>query len=262
MVPSHNLSAVRTIEDVVATNADGEEEVLGTKVGHEVLSTDRDTLFPLQSALGYEITQSLFIGEHTLLVEGPGDILYLKSFSEELKKRNRHSLDPRWTLCPVGGIRKVSAFMNLFGANKLHVAILVDFVHGDKKYIEDLRASTVLRSGRVLTVSDYAEQPEADVEDLLGTGYVDLANKSFALSSHDRVQYPSGPCRILKYVEEAFRLMPATVPEFDHFTPASFLFDKRSAIIKSLSNLDVALSRFERLFTDLNRLIGKDGRPA
>ena len=42
------------------------EEVLGTKVSSDVLSTDQDTLFPLQGALGYELTQSLFLGKNTL----------------------------------------------------------------------------------------------------------------------------------------------------------------------------------------------------
>jgi hypothetical protein len=41
-------------------NGDGTvAEVLGTKVGDKVLSTDKETLFPLQGAPGYEITQSL-----------------------------------------------------------------------------------------------------------------------------------------------------------------------------------------------------------
>ena len=74
------MMSVRTIEDVVQTDQRGRKESLGTKVGDKVLSTDKDTLFPLQGALGYEITQSLFIGDHSLLVEGPSDLLYLQAF--------------------------------------------------------------------------------------------------------------------------------------------------------------------------------------
>jgi predicted ATP-dependent endonuclease of OLD family len=83
MVPADRLDWVRTVEDVVVQK--GQKFVsVGTRVGGDVLSTDRDTLFPLQAALGYEITQSLFVGEHTLLVEGPSDILYLKAASNAL----------------------------------------------------------------------------------------------------------------------------------------------------------------------------------
>jgi len=45
-------------------------DVRGTKVRDDTMATDRDTLFPLQGALGYEITQALFVGKHTLLVKG------------------------------------------------------------------------------------------------------------------------------------------------------------------------------------------------
>jgi len=113
MIPAEDLLSARTVEDVVSEE-DGKLQILGTKVGDRVLSTDKDTLFPLQSALGYEISQSLFVGEHTLLVEGPSDYLYLRVFADELKSRGRTSLDPRWVICPTGGIDKVSAFMSLF----------------------------------------------------------------------------------------------------------------------------------------------------
>lgn len=76
MVAADELSSVRIVEDGVEIK--GQRRVpIGTKVREDVLTRDPDTLFPLQGALGYEITQSLFVGKHTLLVEGPGDILYI-----------------------------------------------------------------------------------------------------------------------------------------------------------------------------------------
>ena len=187
MVPAHNLTSVRTVEDIVIEKPGGVVEVRGTKIGDEVLSTDRDTLFPLQSALGYEITQSLFLGKHTLLVEGPSDLLYLKVFSDELKKRGRTPLDPRWVICPMGGAGKVSAFMSLFGANDLDVAVLLDFAHGEKKQIENVRKSNLLKAGRVFTADHYAGQAEADTEDLMGGAlYVELVNKTYNLKSANR----------------------------------------------------------------------------
>ena len=137
MVPADDLSSARTVEDVVKYSPDGQvQEVLGTKVGDQVLSTDRDTLFPLQGALGYEISQSLFVGQHTLVVEGPSDILYLQAMSGELARLNRTKLDPRWTMCPAGGVDKVAAFLSLFGGNRLHVAVLVDYAAGQKGKVD------------------------------------------------------------------------------------------------------------------------------
>ncbi len=89
--------------------------------------------------MGYEITQTLFIGTNSLLVEGPSDVLYLTAFSAELKKRGRTHLDQRWTICPIGGVDKVAAFMRLLSGNTIHVAVLIDYASGQKKKIEELR---------------------------------------------------------------------------------------------------------------------------
>lgn len=40
-------------------------------------TSDPDTLFPLQAALGYDIAQNLFIGDRNILVEGVSDLQYL-----------------------------------------------------------------------------------------------------------------------------------------------------------------------------------------
>lgn len=255
MVSVDRISSVRTVEDVVHQR-DGEIEVLGTKVGDDILSTDRDTLFPLQGALGYEITQTLFVGEHTLLVEGPSDILYLKAASTALRARGRTSLDPRWTICPAGGVEKVTAFMSLFGGNKLHVAVFIDYAHGQKKKVEDLRRSALLRKGHVFTADSYAGQPEADVEDLLGAdAYVELVNRCLDLKGGTALTVPAErPARVVKYVEDQLRVCAAG-PEFDHYAPAMFLFERGAAFFSELRGSEGALERFERLFRDLNGLL-------
>jgi predicted ATP-dependent endonuclease of OLD family len=260
MVPSDNLLSARTVEDVVIFREGEQPEVHGTKVSGDVLSTDKDTLFPLQGALGYEITQTLFVGEHTLLVEGPGDLLYLTALSEELRGRKRMALDQRWTICPCGGIDKVSAFMSLFGGNRLHVAVLTDFASGQKKKVEDLRRSKILRDGHVLTMDTYAGQAEADVEDVLGASFcVDLVNACYDLTASQAITVPAAGARVLKHTEDIFRTLPATIPEFNHYAPASYLTEHRSAILKKVPtpDLDAALTRFEQLFTDVNALLPK-----
>lgn len=57
----------------------------GTIVSANVTSTDPDTLFPLQGALGYDLVQSLFIAPHNLVVEGTSDFTYLVVLSDHLK---------------------------------------------------------------------------------------------------------------------------------------------------------------------------------
>jgi predicted ATP-dependent endonuclease of OLD family len=114
MIPAERLADVRVVEDLVEYDDRHKATVKGTKVSSDVLSVDKDTIFPLQGHLGYEITQTLFIGKNTLLVEGPSDILYIQSVSNALKKCKRAGLSPKWTICPSGGIDKILSFASLF----------------------------------------------------------------------------------------------------------------------------------------------------
>lgn len=259
--PSHLLRA-RTVEDVfikAANPEDGGEE-LGTKVGDQILSTDRDTLFPLQACLGYEITQTLFIGEHCLLVEGPGEILYLPWFSRKLQSLGRIGLDKRWTLTPCGGADKVPAFLSLFGGQNLHVATLLDYATGHKNKIAQVRKNSLLLAGHVLTADQYADQSEADTEDIVGReAYVALVNQCYSLTGQNALPTAKpndAPIRVVKEVEDKLRTVTLDTPEFDHYRPAEFLTQAGLGI--ALPGIDAALTRFESLFADLNALLPEE----
>ncbi len=117
MIEPGKLERVRLVEDK------GREH--GTKVTKDALSTDPDTLFPLQSALGYDLVQHLFIAPHNLVVEGTSDFTYLVVISDFLRDESRKHLDPRWSIVPVGGADLVPTFVALLGTH-LDVTVLVD----------------------------------------------------------------------------------------------------------------------------------------
>ncbi|ARO87853.1 ATP-dependent endonuclease [Nitrosospira lacus] len=261
MVPSDDLPSARTVEDVVIYHQDEAPEVRGTKVGGDVLSTDPDTLFPLQNALAYEITQTLSAGEHTLLVTRPSDLLYLRAMSEVLRSHKRTPLDPRWTICPAGGVEKVSAFMSLFGGNRLRVAVLSDLASAHDR-IEDMRRWKILRDGHIFTLGAYAGQREADVEDMLGAGlYGEIVGACYGLKGKQAIAALPAGSRIVDHTAERFRTqaetVPGTAPEFDRYVPAVHFTEHQSDIIKKLfgADLKVTLTRFEQLFSDLNALL-------
>lgn len=256
MVDASNLTSARTVEDATATDG----EVLGTKVGDKILSADGDTLFALRAALGYDISQTLFVGEHTLLVEGPSDLLYILWASDRLRRAGRVPLDPRWTVTPAGGISKIQSFLALFGGNKLHVSVLTDYGTGDKNKVRDLRASELLRAGHVLSANDFAGPEganEADTEDILGRRfYVSLVNAAYALKGGNRL--PSAkpevaPDRVVVEVTDHFKTLPASIDEYDHYAPASYLTANPETVTGQ--HLDDALDRFEKLFESLNALL-------
>jgi hypothetical protein len=260
MVPADDLASVRVVEDQVAERP--RRTPLGTKVRTDVLSRDSDTLFPLQGALGYEITQSLFVGKNTLLVEGPGDILYIQALSEALRKRGRQGLDNRWTLCPAGGIDKIRPFVALFAGNQLNVAVLSDQAAGDRRKIEDLRRSQILKAGQFYTVADLLNRPEADIEDLFHPEvFATILNETYALEAKHRLDpaklEAAAPdtTRLVKRAESAFKLMPPETPEFEHFTPAAWLLRNTKLLDGKSASVARTLEQAEAVFKVFNALL-------
>ena len=253
MIDPENLLSARTVEDVMEKG-----EPKGTKVGDDILSTDRDTIFPLQAALCYDISQTLFIGKHPLLVEGPSDLLYLKWFSRQLRLRGRVQLDSRWTISVAGGIDKMASFVTLFGGKGLDTAVFSDFHFGDKQKVERLRALKVLQGGRVLAANTYTDKTEADIEDMIGRSlYVELVNKTYDLYGPNALKESAQSGRVITEVEKHFGTLPLDLPQFNHYDPAVYLTQNvvDSNAADALPSMDAALDRFEQLFKELNALV-------
>ena len=262
MVPADDLASVRIVEDQIEMKGP-RRMPLGTKVRSDVLSRDPDTLFPLQGALGYEISQSLFVGKHTLLVEGPGDILYIQALSDALKRRGRVGLDQRWTLCPAGGIDKIRPFMSLFSGNGLQVAVLSDEANGDKRKLEDMKRSAVLRAGHLYTMADFLSRPEADIEDMFEPEvFASILNGAYSLDDTNKATKGklaaanAQTTRLVKQADALFAVMPATVAEFDHYTPASWLIRNPKALDGKGQHVTATLDRAQKVFEVYNSLLG------
>ena len=262
MVQPDQLLAARIVEDQVETK-NNRRSPKGTKVREDILSRDRDTLFPLQGALGYEITQSLFVGKNTLLVEGPSDILYLKALSSALAKRGRTSLRPEWTLCPSGGIANIKSFVALFGGNKINIAVLADYADGQKKEIERIRALEVLKSGGVLTVQMFTGKAESDVEDLFEPSlFVKIISEAYGLTGTDKItkqaleQADTTTPRLVKKAEAYFRTsVPTSAGDFDHYKPAEWLLLNPKILDGNSAEISTTLDRAEKLIIALNALL-------
>ncbi len=265
MIDPDKLEWTRTVEDVVTVEMiDGhrKERLLGTKVSEDVLAVDRDTISPLQGALGYDITQTLFVGKNTLLVEGPSDLIFLKWFSSLLQRRNREGLSNQWTICPVGGIDKISSFAALFGANALRIAVVTDFHDGDKAKVRSLKEGRLLKAGCVFTASEYVDADQADIEDLLGRdNYLALVDSAYGLASEQSLNNLTGDpsARVVLDVASHFACLTPDVPEYDHYHPAIHALQESDSVEELLPELDEALDRFERLFRDVNAVLKDSG---
>ena len=261
MVPIGRLADVRIVEDVV--EGDGPRPLVkGTKVRSDVLEVTGDTLFPLQGALGYEVSQTLFIAPNTWLVEGPSDIIYLQVLSQALKKRNREGISEKWVVCPTGGIDKIAPFIRLFGGNKINVAVLSDIGKGEVGKIDKLKKSDIMKAGQFFTIADFLDQAEADIEDIFATElFVDLLNQAYKPPHTHTVTFESLAAadettpRSVKKAEALFKLMPEGVPEFDHFSPARWLLQNPNVLDGDSAQVLTTLARAEKIFSTYNQML-------
>ena len=100
----NNFQEVRIVENLSLNPESGSlnYEESGTKVNNKVFEIGKGSLFPIQAALGYDISQSLFINPNNLLVEGASDQIYIQIMSDLLIKRGEKGLNPRWSIIPAG----------------------------------------------------------------------------------------------------------------------------------------------------------------
>lgn len=265
MVPHEKLMSSRIVEDLVQYDERHRPTPIGTQVRDDVLNADKDSIFPLQGALGYSLTQSLFIGKHTILVEGPGDILFMQSLSGELVRRKRVGLDPEWVICPTGGIDKIHTFVSLFGGNKLDVIALSDYAKKDAQKIDALRKAKIVKDGGVLTVANFVQQEEADIEDLFDPDlFCEIVNSAYglkgaqALDPKKLMDADPNTVRQVKKAEAYFNILPEPTPLYSHFDPANWLIANPKILAGESEPIRNTLDRAEVMFKALNALKKKD----
>ena len=236
--PDH-LERARLVEDK------GRET--GSQVTSDVLSTDKDTLFPLQGALGYDLAQHLFIAPHNLVIEGTSDYTYLLLLSSFLKEKGREGLDDRWSLVPVGGADLVPSFVALLG-NHLEVTVVIDSRKEGNQRLSKLADQGILTKNRIIAVGEIIGAKLADIEDLFEPAeYLSLYNQAFGsgLVLADLVGTDPIVLRIARHIKKE---------RFDHGRPADVLLRQRDTFLPSLSA--ATLSRFENLFKRINVTLG------
>ncbi len=235
MVQPGKLERVRLVEDR------GREE--GTIVTSDVLSRDRDTLFPLQGALGYDLVQHLFVAQNNLVVEGTSDYAYLKILSDFLASKGQKHLDPKWSIVPVGGADVVPTFVALLGTH-LKITVLVDSRKEGHQRLERMAKDGYLEKKRIITLGEILGRATGDIEDLFEVDeYLTLYNKAFGTTVKATDLNGADPivARLARH---------AGVDRFDHGRPADVMLREREAVLNTLSG--ETLKRFEALFDRVN----------
>jgi energy-coupling factor transporter ATP-binding protein EcfA2 len=242
MIDSSRLEDVRTVN-----LRDNEGTVVtGDPTG------DANTLFPLQAALGYDLTQTLFVGSRNVVVEGVTDYWFLTTVADYLAEKGRRCIDVRTVLTPAGGAPKISYMVALLTAQRLNVAVLFDSEPQAELTAKELLKAKLIRPEGLAFVGAAFEHPPtggADIEDLIEpTKYLALVQQAYAKELAGRT-LPLNPAipRIVRRVEDAFSRLGL---EF-HKTRAAKLFVRKMADAPG-DVLDSATEeRFARLLSSI-----------
>lgn len=249
MVDPAHYERLRAVHDR-ATKDDPDQGVVVTPVS---LSADPDTILPVESALGYSVSQHLFIGggQH-LAVEGSSDFVYLQRMTEHLISVGEQGLDPRLPIIPVGGAGNMPAFVALLG-RRLRVSVLIDGAKSNTTYDRvsaAAEANGVPSSAIVICADANSGLPrDADIEDLFTVkDYLRLYNWAFD-ANVKADQIPDGKERLLRRVETV------TGP-FDHALPAHALTNHAEEFFSEIQ--ETSVNNFKSLIELLNKTLVAD----
>jgi hypothetical protein len=230
----------------------------GTTITADGYQTDHDTVFPLRTALSYDLAQTFVTGPNCLLVGWPSDLLYLQILDQACRDAGLPTLDPRWSITPVGGVDKVSAFMSLAGSSRLNVAVLIDASRRDQQRLKALSDNDLLGERSLIQISDFAAGKEADLEDLIDPAcflaivsgvYGDRLPQGTLKASDLKARVP----RIIAKVEQYLRDNEISSGRLDRFQLAAYFLREQQALLPKLSA--ISAERAARMFERINTCI-------
>ena len=257
MVPTENLDGIRTVSI-------GQET--GTIVSNDPAGDSR-TLFPIQAALGYSLSQSLFVGPNNLIVEGVTDFWMLSSVSCYLESIGKTGLPDGMTLTPAGGAQKIPYMVALLTSERLQVLVLFDEEKQSRATRDELIKAKLIRNDNIIFVTDgfdaSTKPAEADIEDMFEPEvYGGLVSESYSKELTGKtltlnLQIP----RIVKRYEQAFQGIGI---EFHKTRPSRLLLNKMGTDAGNIIP-ESTVERFERLFARISKLhaanIKRNGEP-
>jgi predicted ATP-dependent endonuclease of OLD family len=216
------------------------------KVSEDVWPRDRDSLFPLQAALGYAIAQTLFYSKRQLVVEGITDYWILKAMSEHLLSKGRGAMRKDAVIVPSGGVNNLMPLAAMLLAHDVEIRILLDGDEPGLRKGKEVKSKLLLES---FFVNSYAKDDGVEIEDLFPDElYLKAVHETYPTTTFTFTKEESQIRSITKRTEKAFNRIGAG--PFEKWKPAKVI----SEWIQNKPELivDDTLGTFELIFKDMN----------
>jgi predicted ATP-dependent endonuclease of OLD family len=165
MIDADHLETIRPVYEEPATGA--------TMISDNVWPKDKDALFPLQAALGYQLVQSLFISKRQAIVEGITDYWIFKSLDYAVSVTGRQALDPSIIFTPSGGASRMMPLASMLLGHEVDVVAVLDGDEPGRRDGKKLADKLLGDANRTIFAGDFspAGNPAGETEDLFPEAY-------------------------------------------------------------------------------------------
>ncbi|MFH8873443.1 ATP-dependent nuclease [Streptomyces griseus] len=169
MVGPEELHRVRLVEMVDRTT--------GTKIHTQLVSDDPRSVFPLQTALCYNLAQSMFSQRRNLVTEGLTDMWFLEGLAGAMREAGIATMRDNIAIVPAGSSSKVIYYCTLLHSQRLKVSALLDSDAAGEEAATQDDLVRLLKNTQILRAKDHytGSVPGPETEDLLRTTLVDVA---------------------------------------------------------------------------------------
>jgi predicted ATP-dependent endonuclease of OLD family len=246
MVDSDHLERIR----VVYESEDGT-----TKVSEDVWPRDKDSLFPLQAALGYQLVQGIFFSRHQVIVEGLTDLWLLKALNQALAAKRRTTLKPDIVIVPAAGLTKLLPLASMLIGHDIDTIALLD---GDeparkegKKLVDKL---LVGEERKCIFIGDFVDNKNAEIEDIFPQDeYVSMVEAAYPNLKIHFTESETAITGVVNKIQAVFERN--NLGHFEKWRVAEILRDR---IVDAPDKVnDKTLDAIERIYSSLNSLFPK-----
>ena len=215
-----------------------------TKISDKVWPPDKDSLFPLQAALGYSLAQTLFHSKFQLIVEGLSDYTILKAMNELLASKSLKTLDEKITIVPAGGTRNIMPLASLLHRGQIKIITMLDGDQPGLNKQKELKEKLLLDS---IIMDNFTEKTNSEIEDMFDDNtYADAVSATY---SGMTIDFNSQENKILPIVNKFEAMFERnSLGKFEKWKVCTNLIK----IINSTKISDTTCNKFEKLFIEIN----------
>lgn len=166
MVDSDHLERVRSVyidkngKTVVSSNLRSSERIYGIN--------QSQSIYPAHAALGLTVSDTLLINCEPVLVEGESDQLYLSALKNLLISHGKITPLKELVFITTGGVKGIKATSSIIASksNERPFVIIDGDIPGQKIKKELLSDFYVAEPNKVIDISEYANVPNGEIEDI------------------------------------------------------------------------------------------------